>query len=202
MKSSAALINWTSAIIVVYSITDRNSFAFAKHVLELIHKVKPLNSRCTLLIGNKSDLKHLRQVEKREAKRLASDYGVQFLECSASESYEDVCNSFTRLIVEAMIVQSAKKHSWDTQEAEECKQSENRIRRRSQSQGQATLRDSNNNTNNNITSNKKELVRQADIDRIPSPELPRDTPLPQRKQSLRRKISGIGSKLVGSQNSR
>lgn len=145
----------------------------------------------------------MRQVEKREARRLASDYGVQFLECSASENYEDVCNSFTRLIVEAMIVQSAKKHSWDSRDAEECKQQENRIRKRSQSHSQASLMRDGNNNSSSKKDDKKELLRPVELDRIPSPtETIRETPIPQRKQSLRRKISGIGSKLVGSQNNR
>lgn len=145
----------------------------------------------------------MRQVEKREAKRLASDFGVQFLECSASENYEDVCSSFTRLIFEAMIVQSAKKHSWDSRDGEDCKQQENRIRKRSQSHSQALLMKDSNNNLSGKKEDKKDILRPAEIDRIPSPtESSRETPAPQRKQSLRRKISGIGSKLVGSQNNR
>ena len=195
---------------VVYSITDRTSFSTAKNILELIHKVKPLSSRCTLLIGNKCDLIHLRQVDKREAWKVAEDYGVQFLECSAAENYEDIFSSFTKLLVEAMITQNSKKHSWDDQNCEEAKQQETKLRKRSLSTGQAfatmTTRDNNNNNNNNNNNSsssflglreKKDSMIKID-ERIPSPTESRDTPAPQRKQSLRRKISGIGSKLVGS----
>jgi len=181
----------------------------AKNILELIHKVKPLSSRCTLLIGNKCDLIHLRQVDKREAWKLAEDFGVQFLECSAAENYEDIFSSFTKLLVEAMIAQNSKKHSWDDQNCEEAKQQETKLRKRSLSTSQAFPRDNNNNNNNNNTSSsflglreKKDSIIKID-ERIPSPTESRDTPAPQRKQSLRRKISGIGSKLVGSgQNNR
>ena len=115
------MINWTTAIVVVYSITDRNSFAVAKNILELINKIKPLSSRCTLLIGNKCDLCHLRQVDKKDAKKLADDFGVPFLECSAAENYDDIFSSFTKLLVEAMIAQSTKKHSWDDQNSDDVK---------------------------------------------------------------------------------
>ena len=174
----------------------------AKNILELVHKVKPLSSRCTLLIGNKADLKHVRQVEQRDARKLAEDFGVQFLECSAAEDYEDISGCFTRLLVEAMIVQSSKKHSWDDQNGEEVRQQENKIRKRSVSLSQAPSRDSNNNTSSLNLKEKKDSVVRISDERIPSPVEIRE-PVPQRKQSLRRKISGIGSKLVGSgQNNR
>ncbi|XP_066931660.1 ras-related and estrogen-regulated growth inhibitor-like isoform X2 [Clytia hemisphaerica] len=198
LKTPAPLISWTTAIVVVYSITDRNSFALARHILEIIDKIKPLSSRCTLLIGNKCDLMHLRQVPKSDAKKLADDFGVHFLECSAAENYDDIFSSFTRLLVEAMIAQSAKKHSWDDQNADDVKQNENRLRKRSLSTGQAPSKDSNNNTSflGGLREKKDSMIKIDE--RIPSPVEQRDTPAPQRKQSLRRKISGIGSKLVGS----
>lgn len=197
LKSPTTLINWTSAIVVVYSITDRTSFALAKNILELIHKLKPLSSRCTLLIGNKCDLKHIRQVEQREGRKLAYDFGVQFLECSAAENYEDISSCFTRLLVEAMIVQSSKKHSWDNQNGDEVRQQENKIRKRSISLSHGPCKDNNYNNTFFATREKKDSVIRND-ERIPSPSEMRDPPAQQRKQSLRRKISGIGSKLVGS----
>ena len=204
MKSPATLINWTTAIVVVYSITDRESLKVARSILELVNKIKPLSSRCTLLIGNKSDLHHLRQVEWTDGKRLGNDYGVPFLECSAAENYDDIFSSFSKLLVEAMIAQSAKKHSWDDQNSGDAKQSENRLRKRSLSTGQAPCKDDNNNNNVSMFSartDKKDSMIKID-ERIPSPvDSSRETPVPQRKQSLRRKISGIGSKLVGSSQS-
>lgn len=140
---------------------------------------------------------HLRQVERCDGKKLADDFGVPFLECSAAENYDDIFSSFTKLLVEAMIAQSAKKHSWDDQNSGDVKQSENRLRKRSLSTGQAPCKDINNN-NQSMFGVKKDSIIKID-ERIPSPVS--DTPVPQRKQSLRRKISGIGSKLVGSSQS-
>ena len=174
----------------------------ARSILELINKIKPLSTRCTLLIGNKCDLVHFRQVDRCDGKRLADDFGVPFLECSAAENYDDIFSSFTKLLVEAMIAQSAKKHSWDDQNSGDAKQSENRLRKRSLSTGQAPSKDSNNNNQSMfaVRADKKDSMVKIE-ERIPSPVDSRDTPIPQRKQSLRRKISGIGSKLVGSSQS-
>ncbi|XP_057313713.1 ras-related and estrogen-regulated growth inhibitor-like protein [Hydractinia symbiolongicarpus] len=210
MKSATNVVNWSSALIIVYSITDRGSFLVANHILEIIHKLKPLNSGCTLLLGNKNDLKHLRQVEKKEAKRLALDFGVRFIECSASESYDEIHSSFTRLILEALLVQNAKRLSFESSEDEKSKPAKEvvRTRRRSSSQPQPHYVPSCNKSP--VIEEKKDTFhpfKSMDLIRTPSPaerrrEQLRDMPRQARKQSLRRKISGIGSRIVGSQNTR
>eukprot|EP00794_Sanderia_malayensis_P012701 gene12701-14005_t len=105
------LINWASAIIVVYSVTSRESFRDAQKILQLIHETKPLEPGCTLLMGNKKDLRHLRQVTKKDGKRLSIHYGVRFSECSAAECYEDLYNTVMRLLLEALVVVKAKQHT-------------------------------------------------------------------------------------------
>ena len=157
LKSPTTLINWTTAIVVVYSITDHTSLTTARNILEHVSRIKPLSSRCTLLIGNKCDLMHQRQVKRCEGKKLADDFGVPFLECSAAENYDDIFSSFTKLLVEAMIAQSAKKHSWEDQNNNgDAKHSENRLRKRSMSTGQAPCKDMNNN-NQSMFGVKKDL---------------------------------------------
>ena len=93
---------------VVYSITDRKSFLEALQILRLIHRSKPLEPSCTLLLGNKEDLKHLRQVSHKEGKRVAMNFGNRFAEVSAAESVEDVYNVIMKLLFEATVVHRAK----------------------------------------------------------------------------------------------
>lgn len=209
MDSTSDVINWSSALVVVYSITDRGSFLIANHILEIVHKLKPLSSGCTLLLGNKSDLKHFRQVEKREAKRLAKDYGVHFTECSASETYDEIHRSFTQLILKVLLVRNATKLSFDSSDDEKSKPKEKTRarRRRSLSQPQSHWARASNKSPD-LEEGKKDSVssiKSIDLVRTPSPterrrEQRRDMPRQARKQSLRRKISGIGSRIVGSQN--
>lgn len=53
-------VYWADACVVVYDITNRTSFMQAS---ELLQKVQQLRSQISVvLLGNKSDLEHLRQV--------------------------------------------------------------------------------------------------------------------------------------------
>jgi len=110
MAEPKELINWASAIIVVYSVTSKQSFLDAEKMLQMIHESKPLEPGCTLLLGNKDDLRHLREVSSKEGKRLSMHYGVRFNEVSAAESYENVYNSIMKLLIEALVVDKAKQH--------------------------------------------------------------------------------------------
>ena len=166
----------------------------ANHILEIIHKLNP-NSGCALLLGNKSDLKHLRVVEKHEARRLAVNYGVQFMECSASENYDDIHSAFTRLIFEALLVQQAKQFSSTEQKTEEEKPKQ---RRRSYSSPQSALlfpkdyRSIADEDRLDSLKSTESIVIQSDAHRSDN------TQRHQRKNSIRRKISGLGSRIVGS----
>lgn len=53
-------IHWADACVVVYDITSRNSLT---HAIELLQRVQQIRSQIPLiLLGNKSDLEHLREV--------------------------------------------------------------------------------------------------------------------------------------------
>ena len=50
-----------------------------------------------ILVGNKSDLEHLREIQRAEAEERAAEWGVPYLETSAKtkENVDDVCfNAF------------------------------------------------------------------------------------------------------------
>jgi len=69
-------------VILVYDVTDRDTFDNIRHWLAQIQKHADRNVS-TILIGNKSDKSQLRMVSKAEGETLAKEIGVQFFETSA-----------------------------------------------------------------------------------------------------------------------
>jgi Ras-related protein Rab-1A len=72
-------------IIIVYDVTDRDSFDNVKHWLSEVDRYGVENVE-KLLIGNKSDLTSKRRVDPAEAKELAERLGIQMIETSAKQS--------------------------------------------------------------------------------------------------------------------
>lgn len=72
-------------IIVTYDLTDRDSFAKVSEWMTEVDKHAQENiSR--ILVGNKKDLEDKREIPYQEAKELADNFNVRFLETSAKES--------------------------------------------------------------------------------------------------------------------
>lgn len=72
-------------IIIVYDITDRESFDNVKQWLNEIDRYACENVN-KLLVGNKCDMESKRQVEYEEAKAFADERGIPFLETSAKDA--------------------------------------------------------------------------------------------------------------------
>lgn len=72
-------------IIIVYDITDRESFDNVKQWLSEIDRYACENVN-KLLVGNKCDMDTKRQVEYEEAKAFAEERGIPFLETSAKDA--------------------------------------------------------------------------------------------------------------------
>ncbi|MGH0187877.1 UNVERIFIED_CONTAM: hypothetical protein FKN15_026795 [Acipenser sinensis] len=70
--------------IISYSITDRRSFHEAREFKQLIHRVRRTADTPAVLVGNKSDLQHLRQVSREEGQGLAREFQCPFFETSAA----------------------------------------------------------------------------------------------------------------------
>jgi Ras-related protein Rab-11A len=70
---------------IVYDITNYNSF---KNVSKWVHEVSEhVSSKVLLtLVGNKSDLRHLRAVTEEEAKQFADENNMGFIETSALDA--------------------------------------------------------------------------------------------------------------------
>lgn len=69
--------------IVVYSITNRQTFHDIKSMKEQIQRVKGQVRVPVILVGNKSDLERHRQVTTAEGRALAESWGAPFMETSA-----------------------------------------------------------------------------------------------------------------------
>jgi len=74
-----------SGFLLVYSITNRESFEELSHLYEQIKRVKDTNDPIVVLCGNKSDLTSIRQVRTEEAEQLALELNVPFFETSAKK---------------------------------------------------------------------------------------------------------------------
>jgi len=74
-------------IIIVYDVTDRESFNNVKQWLAEIDKYASSENVNKLLVGNKSDLASKKVVSYDEAKELADSLGIKFLETSAKNSH-------------------------------------------------------------------------------------------------------------------
>ena len=68
-------------ILLVYDVTDSKSFGNIKNWIRNIeqHATESVNK---ILVGNKCDLED-KQVSKEQGQKLASEYGIKFLEASA-----------------------------------------------------------------------------------------------------------------------
>ncbi|XP_005993006.1 ras-like protein family member 11A [Latimeria chalumnae] len=93
-------IHWAEGFILVYSVTDYSSYKSIRPLYQHIRKVHPDSKVPVLIVGNKGDLLHARQVETNEGIQLANELGAIFLEISTSENCGDVCDVFQHLCKE------------------------------------------------------------------------------------------------------
>ncbi|XP_076028254.1 ras-related and estrogen-regulated growth inhibitor-like protein [Oratosquilla oratoria] len=99
--SSNVHMHWAEAFVIVYSVCDRESFRNAGEILETVCSQR--SSAPVLLLGNKNDLHHLREVEEVEARSLALSHAARFSEVSAAESCKDVTESLDSFLREIKI---------------------------------------------------------------------------------------------------
>jgi len=86
--------------LLVFDVTKRASF---EHVSEWLHELRDHSSGETrvLLVGNKVDLRHLREVPTDEAISFAKDNGLSFIETSA-QSGHNIEQAFVQLVTEVI----------------------------------------------------------------------------------------------------
>ena len=93
-----------NGVLVVYDITDRDSFENLNSWLIEIEKNANKNVY-KLLIGNKSDLEEKRKVTYQEGKDFATSNGMQFIETSAktASKVQEAFELLTQEIIKASV---------------------------------------------------------------------------------------------------
>ncbi|KAK2713584.1 ras-like protein family member 12 [Artemia franciscana] len=98
---------WTDAYIVVYSITNHDSFVEAQKYLELISQRDVIIG----VVGNKADLEKSREVTYTEGSNLSCQYDATFHEISVAENYSEVENVFLTVAKDFLRLQE-RSGSW------------------------------------------------------------------------------------------
>jgi len=112
---SADLLTWADGLVLVYSITDRASFTYLKQVFNHIQEVRGSHSKDKdmpmVILGNKGDMVHLRQVSSEEGEILSKDYDCNFFEVAAADQVTEVADAFHELFREVNATRRKNKTS-------------------------------------------------------------------------------------------
>ena len=106
-EMAPSLISSTDCCVIVYSITDSNSFNEAINYVQTISELS--NDVVVLLLGNKRDLVGTRQVPYEEGKSMAERLDCTFFEVSAAEDYFNVQTAFKELLLQVRKTRLAEK---------------------------------------------------------------------------------------------
>ncbi|KAI8772689.1 ras-related protein Rab5 [Biomphalaria glabrata] len=91
------VVRWADGFVLVYSVTSRQTFEVLAEVRRRLEDMKKVNHVPVILLGNKADLAHVRQVTQDEGARLAAELSCSFMEVSASEDVTKVTDAFHTL---------------------------------------------------------------------------------------------------------
>lgn len=97
--------------VVVYSLTNHQTFQDIKTMKELITRVKGSERVPILLVGNKVDLEHQREVPTLEGRTLAQFWGCPFVEASA-KNRTNVNEVFAEIVREMNFSPEKEKKSY------------------------------------------------------------------------------------------
>ncbi|NXH75650.1 RSLBA protein, partial [Hydrobates tethys] len=107
LDSLSRCVKWAEGFLLVYSITDYSSYQSVRPLYQHIRKVHPGARTPIIIVGNKADLLHARQVQAKEGLQLANELGSLFLEISTSDDSQGVCDVFQYLCKEVSKLQHA-----------------------------------------------------------------------------------------------
>ncbi|PZC81176.1 ras-related and estrogen-regulated growth inhibitor-like protein [Helicoverpa zea] len=122
-KFPAEQIQWADACLLVYAVTDRSSFEYATEVLSALKRAPTGGSPAhapaggaaapmpLALLGNKTDLDHLRQVTTKEGQAISAAHGASFSEASVADNSGDLYRCVDRLLAEVRTPQRTRKFS-------------------------------------------------------------------------------------------
>lgn len=86
------------AFLLVYSVTDRNSFMSIKQFHTLILRVKDKDAYPMILVANKVDLVHWRQVSQDQGQEMANLLKIPYIETSAKNPPINVDRAFHEVV--------------------------------------------------------------------------------------------------------
>ena len=106
--------NGSNGILLIYDITNRNSFDDLNYWLEELKKNCNLNNLYIYLVGNKTDLEKKRQVSYDEAKNFADMRKIPYIEISAKtgDNIDKLFNNFIKGTIICIIEQKKKDSSF------------------------------------------------------------------------------------------
>ncbi|NXJ83640.1 RSLBA protein, partial [Trogon melanurus] len=107
LDSLSRCVKWAEGFLLVYSVTDYSSYQSVQPLYQHIRKVHPDARTPVIIVGNKADLLHARQVQAKEGLELANELGSLFLEVSTSDDSQGVCDVFQYLCKEINKLQHA-----------------------------------------------------------------------------------------------
>ena len=89
---------------ICFDITDKGSFEHVRNWMADIDKFAK-EGVLRILVGNKCDLEHARQVRKEEGNEIANKYGIKYIETSAKDTtnIEDLFISTARNLLSKQI---------------------------------------------------------------------------------------------------
>ncbi|XP_012588241.1 PREDICTED: ras-related and estrogen-regulated growth inhibitor isoform X1 [Condylura cristata] len=90
-------MRWGEGFVLVYDITDRGSFEEVLPLKNILDEIKKPKNVTLILVGNKADLDHSRQVSTEEGEKLASELACAFYECSACTGEGNITEIFYEL---------------------------------------------------------------------------------------------------------
>ena len=80
----------------MYSITDKHSFFELQKIMKMIQQFRSTYPPC-VVVANKMDLRHRRQVSFSEGEQFAHQHGFAFFELSAAAQINNVRSAFMEL---------------------------------------------------------------------------------------------------------
>ncbi|XP_071941247.1 ras-related and estrogen-regulated growth inhibitor-like [Antedon mediterranea] len=105
------LIEWADGIMLVYSVTDRESFEALWKAQSKISEARKSFPVPFTLVANKQDLLHAQVVDITEGRELANELGCSFKVLSAAENYKQIVDTFYDLYRDIKMLKHGAKPS-------------------------------------------------------------------------------------------
>ena len=94
---SEGQLRWGDAFMLVYSITDRESFQDIPNIKYHLDELKRSRNFSHIIVANKCDLECSRSVSREEGEKMALELGCAFFETSACDPSADIKDIFNEL---------------------------------------------------------------------------------------------------------